>query len=199
MVNNIIKVALLVVILVLGYFIVESIMSPVRFKKAVDDRSKAVIQNLIDIRTAEMTYKHVNGKYTASFDTLIEFLKVGQIPVVKIIPDPKDTTYTRTIRDTIGFIPVIDSLFGKRQNFDVNRIKYVPFSENSVFNLDAGIVDKGGVAVNVFQAEALYKTFLKGLDNQMVVNLIATRDQLEKYPGLKVGSMTEASTDGNWE
>ncbi len=199
MLNNIIKIGLLVVIIVLAYFIFESIMSPVRFKKAVDTRSKAVIQNLIDIRTAEMTYKHINGKYTASFDTLIEFLKTGHIPVVKIIPDPTDTTYTRTIRDTIGYIAVIDSLFGRRPNFDVNRIKYVPYTEKEQFSLDAGVVDKGGVAVNVFQAEAPYKIFLNGLDKQMVVNLIASRQQLEKYAGLKVGSMTEASTDGNWE
>jgi len=68
----------------------------------VDKRSKAVIQNLVDIRTSEIAYKIINGKYTSSFDTLIDFLKTGEIPVVNIIPDPEDTTFTKTIRDTIG-------------------------------------------------------------------------------------------------
>ncbi len=199
MVNNIIKVVLLVIILVLTYLVYESIMVPVRFDKSVDQRSKAVIQNLVDIRSAEMTYKNIYGKYTASFDTLIDFLVNGEIPVVKIIPDPSDTTFTKTIRDTIGYIPVKDSLFGRRANYDVENLKYIPFTNNELFELKAGIVEKGGVDVNVFEALSHYKVILNGLDEQMVINLIAAKEQIERYPGLKVGSMTEASTDGNWE
>jgi hypothetical protein len=37
------------------------------------------------------------------------------------------------------------------------------------------------------------------LDKQLVINLIASQTEIKKYPGLKVGSMTEPSTDGNWE
>ena len=44
MVNNIIKVLLLVVIVILAYLVFESVMKPVRFNKAVGTRSKAVIQ-----------------------------------------------------------------------------------------------------------------------------------------------------------
>jgi len=199
MVNNIIKVLLLVVIVVLAYFVVESIMKPVRFNKAVKTRSNAVIQNLVDIRTSEMAYKIINGKYTSSFDTLIDFLKTGEIPVVNIIPDPEDTTFTKTIRDTIGYIPVIDSLFNDRENYNVDHIKYVPYTDNVIFDLDAGVIEKGGVNVHVFEAKSLYDIILKGLNEQMVINLIAGKEQIEKYPGIKVGSMTEASTDGNWE
>jgi len=65
--------------------------------------------------------------------------------------------------------------------------------------MDAGVIDKSGVKVNVFEASAHYNLFLKGMDKQSVINLIAGKEQIERYPGLKVGSMTEASTDGNWE
>jgi len=61
------------------------------------------------------------------------------------------------------------------------------------------VIEKGGVNVHVFEAQALYDIILKGLNEQMVINLIAGKEQIEKYPGIKVGSMTEASTDGNWE
>jgi hypothetical protein len=199
MTNNIIKVALLVVIVVLVYLVYESVMKPVRFNNAVNERSKEVIQNLVDIRMGQITYKAIHGKFTGSFDTLISFIKNGEIPVVKIIPDPADTTFTRTIRDTLGYIPVVDSLFKSRIGYNVEDIKYIPFTNKEIFTLAAGIVDKGGVKVNVFEASAPYSLFLKGLDNQSVINLIATKEQLEKYPGLKVGSMTDASTDGNWE
>lgn len=199
MVNNIIKIVLLVIIIVLGYLVYESVMGPVRFKKNVDRRSKAVIQNLVDIRSSQMTYKNIYGKYTSSFDTLVDFLVTGEIPVVKMIPDPEDTTFSKTIRDTIGYIPVKDSLFGKRANFDVTHLKYIPYASNELFAMNAGIIEKGGVNVNVFEASSHYKVILNGLDEQMVINLIAAREQIEKYPGIKVGSMTEASTDGNWE
>lgn len=199
MTNKIVKISLLVVILVLGFLVYESVMKPVRFNNEVNNRSKEVIQNLMDIRMAQLTYKAINGKFTGSFDTLISFLKQGEIPVVKIIPDPTDTTFTRTIRDTLGYIPVIDSLFKNRQGFKVEQIREVPFSDKATFTMDAGIIDKGGVKVNVFEASTHYNLFLKGLDNQSVINLIATKEQIERFPGLKVGSMTEASTDGNWE
>lgn len=199
MVNNIIKVLLLVIIVVLAYLVVESVMKPVRFNKEVTKRSNAVIQNLIDIRTSQLAYKNIYGHYTPSFDTLIDFLKNGEIPVVKMIPDPTDTTFTKTIRDTIGYIPVKDSLFSKRANFNLENIQYVPYTDEKTFNMDAGIIEKGGVDVNVFEASVHYKTLLKGVNEQMVVNLIASREQIERYPGLKVGSMAEPTTDGNWE
>ncbi len=199
MVNNIIKVLLLVIIVVLAYMVYDSIMEPVKFIQKVDKRNDVVVQSLKDIRSAEMSYKAINGHYTASFDTLIDFLKNGQIPEVKIIPDPNDTTFTKTIRDTIGYVPVIDSLFGNRVNFDVYRIKYIPFSDDIIFKINAGVIDRGGVSVNVFEASALYKDYLADLDVQMVTNLIASKEQIDKFPGLKVGSMTEASIDGNWE
>lgn len=199
MVNNIIKILLLVVIIVLAYLVYESVMGPVRFNKEVSKRDKAVIENLIDIRNVQLTYKAIHGKYMADFDTLIDFLKIDSIPVVKIVPDPMDTTFTKTIRDTIGSIAVFDSLFKDRINFIADNIKYVPFTEQEEFNLAAGIIGKGGVDVNVFESSVLFEIYLKGLDEQMVVNLIASKEQIERYPGLKVGSMSEASTDGNWE
>ncbi len=199
MVNNVIKILLLVVIIVLAYLVYESVMRPVRFNQEVTKRSDAVIQNLKDIRSAQLAYKNIHNNYTGSFDTLLGFLREGEIPVVKMVPDPEDTTFTKTITDTLGYIPVIDSLFGKRHDFDVNHLKYIPFTENEVFDMEAGIIEKGGVDVNVFEVKVHYKAFLAGLNEQMVINLVAAREQIEKYPGLKVGSMEEASTDGNWE
>jgi type II secretory pathway pseudopilin PulG len=199
MVQNIIKILLLVIIIVLAYLVVESVMGPVRFNKSVTERSDAVIQNLKDIRSAQLTYKTIHGHYMADFDTLINFLKYDSIPVVKMIPDPKDTTFSKTIRDTIGSIAVLDSLFSGRLGFIADNLKFVPFTENEKFTMDAGIIEKGGVEVNVFEASVHYNIILSGLDEQMVVNLIASKEQINRYPGLKVGSMFEASTDGNWE
>ena len=116
MVNNVVKILLLVVIIVLAYLVYESVMRPVRFNKEVNKRSEAVIQNLKDIRSAQLAYKTIHHSYTGSFDNLVDFLRNGEIPVVKMVPDPEDTTFTKTITDTLGYIPVIDSLFGKSRS-----------------------------------------------------------------------------------
>jgi len=197
--RTVIQIILALVILFLVYMVYESIMEPVRFNKELDKRKTAVIDQLKDIRAAQITYKGIYGEYAPDFDTLINFLKTGEIPVVKIIPDPTDTTFTKTIRDTIDFINAGDSLLGHHKNFDVNNLKYIPYSQKKMFEMESGTVEKGKVFVAVVEARAPFDLFLDGLDKQLVVNLIETQKQIDKYPGLKFGSLEEPSTDGNWE
>jgi len=197
--KTIIQIILIAIAVVLGYFTYTSIMRPVNFNKQKRAREKVVIQYLKDIRSAEFIYRQLNNRYTGSFDTLIGFMDSAQIPVVKMIPDPHDTTYTLTINDTVGYVKVSDSLFKNQPSVDYHHINIIPFSNGKKFKLKAGIIKKGGIKVNVFEAKAPYTTFLEGMNKQLIINLIATRKELKKYPGLKVGSMTEPSTDGNWE
>ena len=197
--KTIFQIILLAIAVVLGYFTYTSIMEPVNFNKEKKAREKVVIQYLKDIRSAQFIYKQLNNKYTGSFDTLIHFMDSAQIPVVKMIPDPNDTTYTLTINDTVGYVKVADSLFRGQTNVDYHHIDIIPFSDGQKFQLKAGVIKKGGVKVNVFAVKAPFTAYLKGMDEQLIINLSASRKELKKYAGLKVGSMTEASTDGNWE
>ncbi len=71
-----------VIILVLAYFLLESIMEPIRFNREKDTREQAIKERLMDIRTAQETYKAVKNRYTGSFDTLIYFLKNDSLPLV---------------------------------------------------------------------------------------------------------------------
>ncbi len=193
------KIVLFAVIIFMGYMVYESINKPLKFTKEKAKREVVVVQRLKDIRSVQSLYKQANNDYTASFDSLLAYLTNGEIPVVKVIPDPEDTTFTKTISDTLGYVKVVDSLFGKRMNFNPNNLRFIPFSEGEVFAMDAGAIDRGGVSVGVFEAKASFSAYLKGLETQRVNNLIAAEEDIEKYPGLKVGSMTEPSTDGNWE
>ncbi|PIQ35175.1 MAG: hypothetical protein COW63_01620 [Bacteroidetes bacterium CG18_big_fil_WC_8_21_14_2_50_41_14] len=197
--KKIVQVILAVIIIGLGYLVYESIMEPVRFKKEKSSREKMVIQKLKDIRSSQVIYKQLKGSYATSFDTLISFLKVAEIPVVKIIPDPTDTTYTRTISDTVGFINVADSLFSKIKNFSFTTFKTIPYSGGEFFEMKADTTERGGVKVHVFEAKAPFTAYLKGMDEQSIINLNAKFEDIDKYPGLKVGSLVEPSTDGNWE
>lgn len=197
---TIINIALALVAVLLAYLIYDSISQPVIFQNTKTERELKVVQNLKDIRSTQGLFKENYNRYTANFDTLIEFIKVGELPVVNIVPDPNDTTFTKTINDTVGYIRVLDSLFGKRPNFNVESLRYIPFSEpQQEFEIQAGYIVRGGMNVPVFEAKAHYKTYLNGLDNQRIRNEAAQREQVNKYPGMKVGSMTEPSIDGNWE
>jgi len=197
--KTLIQLGLFVIIVALGYFVYESIMEPVRFNKEKQQREKVVIERLKDIRSSQFIFKQLSGAYAQDFDTLISFLKIAEIPVVKIIPDPNDTTYTLTINDTVGYIKVADSLFGKRNNFKYTQLKTIPFSGGEIFFMQADTIERGGVEVHVFEAKAPFTSFLKGMNEQAVINIIAKFEDIERYPGLRVGSLIEPSTDGNWE
>lgn len=193
-----IQVVLLVIILVLGYFVFESIMEPVRFDKERKVRQGVVVEKLKDIRVSQLVFKRVNGSYANNFDTLVKFIKVAEIPLVKMVADPEDTTFTKTINDTVGYIKVADTLFANK-DYPLEQLSLIPYSEGELFEMSSDTIERGGVEVFVFEAKALYSAFMKGMDEQMVRNIIAKSEDLERYPGLKVGSLTEPSTDGNWE
>lgn len=196
---TIINIALTLLAIFLAYKVYDSIRQPVAFENTKKEREVKVIQNLKDIRSAQILFKQTHNRYTANFDSLIQYIQTGVLPVVNIIPDPDDTTYTKTINDTVGFIKVQDSLFKSRTNFDVKNLRYIPYSDNHEFEIQAGYIIRGGMKVPVFEAKAPFSSYLNDLDKQRVTNAKAEQEDLEKYAGMKVGSMTEASTDGNWE
>lgn len=188
---KIVQIVLLIAIVYLGYMLWETIQDPVRFNREKDRRSDIVVQNLKDIRSVQQMYRSLNDSFAPNFDTLIKFMVEGQIPVVNIIFDPNDTTLTKTINDTLGFVSVADSLFGNRPNFMVTDLQYIPFSDGKKFGLDAGKINKGGVMVPVFMAVAPKEYYLTGLPKNQVMKA-SVKD-------LIVGSMEEPTTDGNWE
>ena len=81
--KNLFKVLLgvLAVILVIVNF--RSVMSPIKFEEIRAKRDSAVINRLIDIKNAEVEYYRANGKYTNSFETLINFVKTQKVYTVK--------------------------------------------------------------------------------------------------------------------
>lgn len=188
---RIVQIVLLLGIAYLGYLLWETIQTPVRFNREKDERAAYVIQNLKDIRSIQQMYRSLNDTFASNIDSLVKFMHQGQIPVVKLTYDPRDTTLSTTISDTLGYISVADSLFGRRPDFNVDEIEYIPFTNKVKFTMEAGQINKGGVMVPVFMAMARKEDYLNGLDHNL------TSSPLVK--DLIVGSMSEPTTDGNWE
>ena len=59
------------------YFCVTSVTTPIKFENTRAERELVVIKHLVDLRTAEVEYHHQKGVFTASYDTLLTFLKTA--------------------------------------------------------------------------------------------------------------------------
>lgn len=197
--KRVIQILLAIVIVALAYFVYDSIMKPVRFDQEKTYRTGLTVERLKDIRSAQIVYKAQNHAFASDFDTLIDFIKTGHIPVVKMIPDPTDTTFSRSILDTIGFVPVIDSLYRLKPKFNPDRIRFVPLTDGAKFDMHASFIKRSNVNVPVFEVTVHNNVYLNGLDEQMILNLSDKQETNNLFPGLKIGSLNEASTDGNWE
>ncbi len=75
----VVRILLVAAIALLAFLCWRSIQGPIDFKKEVEFRDKAVIQRLVDIRSAQVAYRSQNGSYTGSFDTLANFVKNGKM------------------------------------------------------------------------------------------------------------------------
>ena len=214
------KIILPVLIVVLIFFLIKGINTPIQFEKEKKIRYKEVIQNLKDIRIAQLAYKDVYGQFTGSFDVLIDFVKNDSMPLVRSLGSLPDTLTELMaldmgiivtsipagktdeeilaegllIRDTVK-ISVSDSIFPA--NYVIESIRFVPFTNQIEFEMGAGIVETGSkVKVQVFEAKAENLDILNGMNEQLIINLNEGKD----YPGLKVGSLEEATNNaGNWE
>ena len=75
--NTIMRILLMVAIIVMGYFCVMSVVTPIRFEEKRAQREVAVIKHLVALRTAETEFKAQKGHYTADLDSLIDFLRTA--------------------------------------------------------------------------------------------------------------------------
>jgi hypothetical protein len=208
--KTVIQIVLIISIVGLAYLCVDSINRPIRFNKEHNLRSEKVIDRLKDIRTAQIAYKSVHEEFTGNFDTLINFVKNDSLILIKkegsLSDSLIDAGWTEEKAIEVGMIKrekirvsVLDSLFKK--DYAIDSIRYIPFTEGEEFELGAGIVETGsGVKVQVFEAKVLNNIFLEGLEKQEIINLNDKAVKLEKFPGLKVGSLEETNNNaGNWE
>ncbi len=203
-----VQIIFLVIIVFLGYLLIESIMKPIRFDKELQKREAATIQKLKNIRTMQEAYKDVHGKYTGSFDTLINFVKTDSFELVQFaeLQEWDQDMVTKEEALEQGILEksttkksVLDSLFGR--DYNVNSIRYIPFTGKKEFFLGADQIETSSkVIMHVFEAHAKYEDLLADMDRQLVINYVDERSNITDFEGLKVGSLVEATNnEGNWE
>ena len=216
-------------ILGLVYICYASIMGPINFDKSKKHRDAAVIARLIDIRKAQMEYRGLHDQqYTASFDSLIDFVKHQKLPfifkqgelndkqledglterkAIAIVNKAKRTGNYSEVqkmglenfkRDTM-WVAVMDTIFPK--GFNPDSMRYVPFGNGAQFEMAIrNDTAKSGAPFCLLEVKTPYNTYLNGLDEQEIANLKDTQTKLGRYCGLKIGDLETANNNaGNWE
>lgn len=226
LVKKIVSILLLFVIAGLVYANIKSIMAPVNFNKQKAYRESVGIQRMKDLRTLQEAYKSVYGKFAPSADSLKHFYRNGEMEVLMQIGSMDDSlavVNTEKVKKSHkGITPeqmyemykkgenlvfsisnkvsVKDTLFHSRKNFNIDSLNYIPFAQGDTIIMESIIKEVSGVKVPLFEAKMPYKSLLKGLDNQLRINLDAERKASNRYEGLQVGSVSAPNNNaGNWE
>ena len=190
----------------LGFKVYESIMEPVEYKTSTDVREKVIKEKLGYIKSLEIEYKKIYGSYISNFDTLIDFYHNDSMPIVMKIGTVPDTL-TEDMALEMGIISrdttkiaIKDTLLQDMEHFNVDELAIVPFTKGKVtFELESGTVERANFDVPVFEVKCYKKDYLAEIKAQELLhNDILLLKEDDKFPGLKLGSLTEPSTDGNW-
>ncbi|TPN89282.1 hypothetical protein [Aquimarina algicola] len=202
----VIQLVLWVVIGFLGYLVFNSVNGPVQFNKLKKARYAKAVENLRDIRTAQLAHRTITGKFQKDPSKLITFIDTAKFTLTqrrdssfirfnKIlkIDEPRDTI----VIDTLGYASVKDSLFKKGSHKTMMNVPIEGVDAN--FELDAGYINKNDLRIPVFEVKVSKDVLLHDQDE----DLVAQEKEVVSVDGvngafLSVGSMTEVMTSGNW-
>ncbi|WP_416442814.1 hypothetical protein ACH3O9_18175 [Leeuwenhoekiella sp. A16] len=205
----VIQVALWIVIGVLGYLVFNSVYGEVKFNELKVVRYQKAIEKLKDIRSSQLAYKQVTGKFAKNFDDLVRFIDTAEFTLTArrdtLVLDEEqtraygvDTMKEETIIDTLGYASIKDSLFGNTDRYKT-MMKVPVKGIDANFEMDAGTVSKNDINIPVFEAKVAKDVLL----HDQPKDFISKEKQVISVDGvngayLSVGSMTDVKTGGNW-
>ena len=200
-----------VLILLFASLLFKSIYDEIKFDEVKNARYQVVIKNLKDIRDTQLAHRTVKGVFQDNWDSLVKFVEIDSFTITQrrdsSVLDKEMTkryggvkTYKDiVIVDTLGFVSVKDSLFGFDDRY--LNMMYVPFSKDDQtrFELQAGFLNQNGIDIPVFEAFVKKRVILY----DQSLNLVLKENQVQSVdgvngPSLKIGSMNEVNTNGNW-
>lgn len=205
----VIQLLLWIVIIFLGYLVFNSVYDPIQFNKVKEKRYTKVIERLKDVRAAQLAHQEITGTFAKDFDNLVKFIDTAEF----VLTQRRDSTildeeYRKTfgvdkqkdivIIDTLGYASVKDSLFKDGDRY--KKMMFVPVEGvEAKFEMNAGTVTKNDNKIPVFEAKVNKSVILHDQDPDLVMQekQVVSVDGVNG-PYLRVGSMEEVNTTGNW-
>lgn len=115
--TRILSIVLFAVSLYLAYFLYDNINDTVEFKEYIKVSEAQTIDKLEIIRAAEKVFHEQHGHYTANWDSLINFIENGTVPITVRTEKITQLSYgeekVELKIDTIGTMSAKDKIFKK--------------------------------------------------------------------------------------
>ena len=203
-----IQIVLWIVSIFFAYKMYDAINGPIKFNKVKNERYAKVIDQLKEIRTAQIAHRDVKGVFSNNFDSLVKFIDEGIFTLIEK-RDSSYLEYDRTYRidmlrevtviDTLGTVSVKDSLFGA--NDDYQKMAFIPIEgvSDSMFTINSDVINKNGYNVPVFEVKVSKSLILFDQNKDLLKqeNETVSVDGVNG-PEIVLGSMFNVSTNGNW-
>lgn len=188
--TKILTVVFFIIAVGVGYLLYDGINSTIEEAKEIERVEKRVIAKLEQIRAAEEAYLATYGDYADTWEKLVSYVDTGKIYLIqrteKITMLAYGAEKSEFIYDTIGEVPVKDSLFSR--NYDPRTLPELPHAPGKYFSLYAKDSVRSGVSVDYIEVVDTYP-----------FDKTRTEDaEIEQRRPLRFGSRTDITTAGNW-
>ena len=144
---------------VMAYFCVTSVTTPIKFENKSAEREVVVIKHLVDLRTAEVEYHHQKGVFTANHDSLLLFLKTA--PKKELLKEgsltDKQLEAGLTEHKAVKLLNEAKKRALKKNKFDDIDALYVYIWENDAEVKKNGLQGFRRDTIELNMIEALYK------------------------------------------
>ncbi len=188
----IINVVLALAVIGLAAFLIKDINEPIDFKAQKDMREAAVVNQLKEIRKAQLAYRGITGAYAPTFDTLRQVLTTDSFEIVKIFGNPDDEN--AEITREIVFVPALDSI--QKMGLVLDDIEKVPYGEGKDFQLEAMVIEYKSTNVPVVEVKIPIRDYMGKYADARYMRY---DNKYEPNNARKFGDLTKPSTAGNWE
>jgi hypothetical protein len=193
--TKILTIVLFAASLFLAYKLYRSVQGTIEEREQISSTEAAIIEKLKLIREAEIVFHSVNGRYTANWDSLSNFIEKGKVPILQKREIITQKSYgvedVQVFIDTLGFVSAKERIFTKTYN--------VNSSDNGIF---MGFKVKLGD--NVIKNQKAYSIKVGDKVNEppfqdqgKVIKLEAVRVGEELRKGQPLMSLTENIFDPN--
>lgn len=155
--------------------------------KEMNQRKELTIDKLTTLKNVQLAHKSKYGRYASTADSLLLFMQSDSITYERKIGDPNDSTVVARVEEYTR--SVLDTLFEGDNSAPVELMK-VPSGGGKNFDVQAGSIEKNEVQIPAFEISTPYRLIYSGIKEKFFLE--------NKDEDIRVGSMIDGTTSGNW-
>lgn len=164
---------------VMAYFCVMSVVTPITFENTRTEREVAVVQNLMHLRTAELEFNREHGRFTADLDSLVLFLKTT--PKKEVLKEgsltDKQLEAGLNEHKAVKIMETAKAKALKKQTFESDDALYAYIWENDKEVINNGLAGFRRDTIEKNMIETLFKGALTAENVDQIIYIPYTNKQ----------------------